>query len=86
MSFDVRRYGLGYAVYDGDAPLTGEIRDRFIALQQADRLAEKAKAKTQTKRRPCLCCGGGLDSEGAHQRLCQTCSQFAGSFDLQMVG
>ena len=86
MTLDVRRYRFGYAIFDGATLVSGENRDRDVALAQLDRLAAKAKAKLLIKTRPCMCCRGGFDSAGPHQRLCPTCRQSAGSFDLQMVG
>ena len=86
MTLDVRRYRFGYAIFDGATLVSGEIRDRYIALEQLDRLAAKAKAKPLMKIRPCMCCRGVFESAGPHQRLCQTCRQSAGSLDLQMVG
>jgi hypothetical protein len=79
MPLKVLRWGAaGYAVFDGNTRLSGEIKDPNEAALRADRLAKKA----QRQKRSCLCCAHPFLSEGAHNRLCDRCRNTSDTFDL----
>lgn len=67
----IQRWARGYAVYRGSERLTGIIHDLSYAETRREKLAQLEQART----RPCMCCGTGFRSQGAHNRLCDPCRQ-----------
>jgi hypothetical protein len=68
MALTVRRWGTGYAVFDGRRRVSGPTR-RADAEAARDRLEREATSRV----RACLCCGAPFVSEGPHNRLCTAC-------------
>ncbi|WP_333830513.1 hypothetical protein [Pararhodobacter sp.] len=69
----VRPWGVGYAIWQGDKRVTGQIGNAAIAERTADLLTIKSQAKP----RPCLCCNATFISAGPGNRLCDTCRRYA---------
>lgn len=46
---------------------------------------ERLQRQARIKRRPCLRCGATFTSEGAHNRLCNSCQQYAASMNGAMA-
>ncbi|WPY94708.1 hypothetical protein T8T21_00855 [Limimaricola variabilis] len=71
MDLRIKRWGAGYAVFDGSKRLTAELSRYEIAEHRKDKIS----AERKQQRRPCLCCTEMFMSEGAHNRLCKSCRQ-----------
>jgi tRNA(Ile2) C34 agmatinyltransferase TiaS len=65
----VERCGDGYAVYRGWARVRGPFTNKDLALSALSSMERTARLKS----RACLCCGGTFDSEGPHNRMCNSC-------------
>ena len=75
--------GTGTAIYvmrDGIA-IAGPFRGREMAELHID-VSERHARLTE---RACLSCGRGFASEGAHNRMCETCRAAAQGFHLGRV-
>ena len=61
-------------------PLNGKYyRSLDIAETRAHHAENKAARAARLRPRACLCCSSTFDSEGPHNRLCDTCRGHAGS-------
>lgn len=69
----VRRSETAFVVYRPD----GTVYDTFGSLQQAAATASVRQraddARARKTERPCMCCRKPFESEGIHNRLCDTC-------------
>ena len=71
-SWRVRVYPMGFGVIDGDGRRVSPVLGSQDAAQDwLDRRIAAAKPRP----RPCLCCGKGFESDGAHDRLCADCGR-----------
>ncbi len=61
-----------WAVFEGGTQITGLFPHEHQARKamQAERAKEKPR---EVRRRPCMCCGVTIESEGPHHRMCGTC-------------
>lgn len=68
-----RKSDTAFVVYRPD----GTVYDTYGSLQQAAAFASirqrEDDARARKTVRPCLCCQKPFDSEGIHNRLCDTC-------------
>jgi hypothetical protein len=74
MSLSVRAYRYGYAVFEGDTPISG-IGSLFATQRRRDEIAATRAKAAKVRRRKCLCCEAEVLSEGPHHRLCNHCRQ-----------
>lgn len=86
MALHVKKWGHGYAVFDGKQRLTGPISNRDIACRAMDRKEDEARHAKQARNRACLTCGDEFWSTGHGHRMCGTCRGRAAGLDPQMVG
>ena len=65
--------GSGWRLVDPE----GKPQAAFYTKDRAQTALEAAQARTDAalgrRRRPCLCCRSEFESEGIHNRLCDTC-------------
>jgi hypothetical protein len=65
--------GKGWRLVDPD----GKPQSAFYTKDRAQTALDAAQARTDAERkrcrRRCLCCGGEFQSEGIHNRMCDTC-------------
>lgn len=72
--FTVEPTRSGYVIYSPDREVVaGPFTDRNRALMDRDKRQREADAKQKRGRRACMCCRQEFDSEGPHNRLCNTC-------------
>ncbi|WP_296763063.1 hypothetical protein [Sediminimonas sp.] len=81
MSLDVRKYGYGWAVFEGGKPVTPELSQKHLAENRRDRIA----IERQRRPRNCLRCEAEFVSTGPGHRMCNHCRAVAGGVDPQMV-
>jgi len=73
----IRHVGGGkYVAYDRAGRAVSAISATAALAERSAELRARALA---SRRRACLCCGGPFASEGAHHRLCATCSRLGGA-------
>ncbi len=66
--------GQGYCVVDPDGKRASIYTlSKTMAEQWCDQKQTARDAAAKRKRRPCLCCKREFDSEGVHNRLCNSC-------------
>ena len=83
--FRVEREGRSYRVIDGrDSICLGAYDMLGTAIGRAARAATQLRKETRYIMRPCLCCETPFQSEGIHNRLCNSCRARgdAGAFDV----
>ena len=83
--FLVERDGRRYRVIDGrDEVCLGAYDLLGSAIGRAARAASLLRKETRYKMRPCMCCETPFQSEGIHNRLCNSCRTRgdAGAFDM----
>lgn len=76
MPLEVRPHLHGFAVFDGQARVSG-----LMSRAHAETRMEAIERERRIKRRPCLSCGDPFLSEGAHHRLCNRCRGRSGEAD-----
>jgi len=87
MSLHISKWGTGYAVFDGNKRVSGQIsNNRDIALRVLDRMEIEAKQAESGRNRPCLCCSTEFWSTGPGHRMCPTCRARVRGLDNQMLG
>jgi hypothetical protein len=79
MAFTVRKSGSGFAVFDGSVRISG-VLSRVAAQYIRDRMVRAAERPMTL--RACLCCGASFESEGPHNRMCNTCRRRAEPFPM----
>jgi len=67
--FDIQGSGTSWFVTQNGQIVGEPSSSREWALAKAERLAREAQVRV----RDCLCCGNSFQSEGNHNRLCNSC-------------
>jgi len=86
MALIVKKWGYGYAVFDGSERVSAEVSQRAYAEAWLDRMEAERRAAKMRRHRPCLRCGEVMLSQGPHHRMCELCRREAGSLPTQMAG
>lgn len=81
MSFTLKRYRTGWAVYD---PL-GRRASGTVSHPIAANIAAKMARETKFRTRKCLRCSEMFMSEGPHNRMCPSCRRCAREIAPDMV-
>lgn len=81
--YALARSGYYWVVEDADGTrCSGEYTDPALAEMRRASLQDAADRQARSRQRACLCCGNIFRSEGAHNRLCDTCRKMS----MQMAG
>lgn len=65
----VKSFQKGWAVFNGDQPVTRAYSCEYTAQGAATRLEKDARKR----KRSCMCCDELFLSEGPHNRMCKDC-------------
>jgi tRNA(Ile2) C34 agmatinyltransferase TiaS len=86
----IKQEGAYRAAYVNDAwrvigPNGSPTDEVYLTMQKAASTAgvrnSQARRDAHKTQRPCLCCGQGFKSEGAHNRMCDDCRRRAQAMD-----
>ncbi|MGZ9811253.1 hypothetical protein ACXN5S_12395 [Pseudoroseicyclus sp. H15] len=81
MTFKVKTFGPGWAVYRGAERVTSS----YLHFDRAVAAAERLEKKSEATERPCITCSRPFLSEGPGNRMCNPCRGGVGLDDGMLV-
>lgn len=74
-----------FVVLRPDGSIYGKYATLCEAASTAGRRQKEDDERARKTVRPCLCCQGAFQSEGIHNRLCDTCRRGGGEYNPHAV-